>query len=62
MKLSELLEDQQMDKGDWIISKFESGELTFDQAKKELETNGLEVYIHELNMADELIKGKRKMH
>jgi len=63
MKLKELFEvsigvfkSEQMDDADWIISKFEAGKLTYAQAKKELNNKGLEVFIQELNMADELKK------
>ncbi len=58
-----LIEAQQMDQGDWIISKFESGNLTYLQAKKALKVKGLEVWMQELNMADELKKDdKRTLH
>lgn len=56
MKLEELTEDTDTSMGDFIISKFEAGKLTFAQAKRELKDKGLEVYIQELNMADELLK------
>jgi hypothetical protein len=62
MQAMSLKEDNQMDKGDWIISKFEAGHLTYDQAKKELKANDLDVYIHELNMADELLSGKSRLN
>ena len=47
---------EETSEGDWIISKFEAGKLTYAQAKKELIDNDLGVYVHELNMADELKK------
>ena len=56
MKLSQLLEDYQTDEGDWIISQFEANKITYMQAKQMLKDKGLGVYIHELNMADELKK------
>jgi len=60
MKLEELKEDTDTSMGDFIISKFEAGKITFAQAKQELKDKGLEIYIHELNMADELLKDDGK--
>ena len=62
MRLFELQEDTATDLGDFIISQFEADELTYDQAKKKLVDKGLEHYVHELDMADELKKDKEKMH
>ena len=62
MKLKDLKEAEETSMGDFIITQFENGDITYDQAKDQLIQKGLKVYIHELNMADELIKDKKKMH
>ena len=64
MKLKELVrENEEMEIGDWIISKFEAGELTYFEAKQKLMKTGNAVYIHELNMAEELMLGAgRTLH
>ena len=54
--LAVMNEDNQTSEGDWIISKFEAGKLTYTQAKKELKDKDLGVFVQELNMADELKK------
>jgi len=57
MKLTDvLLEADQMDQADWIISQFEAGKLTYAQAARELKDKDLGVFMQELNMADELKK------
>lgn len=40
--------------GDFIISKFEAGEISFDEARQQLLDAGEDLLIHELNMAAEL--------
>ena len=63
MKLHELVEDYQTSEGDWIISQFEANKLTYQQARKALKDKGLDVWVQELNMADELKKDNgRTLH
>ena len=64
MKLKDVLrEDEELHVADWIISKFEAGELTYAEAKRKLKATDNAVYVHELNMADELMNGPgRTLH
>ncbi len=64
MKLEDiLLEDEEVAIGDWIISNFEAGNISYVEAKRKLRATGNAVYIHELNMADELMNGPgRTLH
>ena len=56
-------EDTQTSEGDWIISQFEANKLTYQQARKALKDKGLDVWVQELNMADELKKDNgRTLH
>ena len=69
MKVLEVLEavtpdeyEQDTSIGDFIITAFELGELTFDEAVQQLRDNGMEHYITELTMADELMKGDKSIN
>lgn len=62
IKIKELFEDTETSIADMIITKFELGQVSYDEARKELKEKGLDEWIQELNMADELQKDKKKMH
>lgn len=55
-------QDTETSMADMIISQFEGGKISFDDARKKLVDKGLDVWIHELNMAQELTQDKAKMH
>lgn len=55
-------QDTETSPADMIITKFETGKISYDQAKKELLAKDYGVYIHELNMAAELQDDKKKMN
>lgn len=54
--------DTESSKGDMIVSEFEAGKLSYDQAKQKLTAAGEGVWMHELNMAAELKDGKKKLN
>jgi len=63
VKLKDILEDEELAVADWIISNFEAGKISYVDAKRKLRATGNAVYIHELNMADELLTGdERTIH
>jgi len=55
-------QDTETSTADMIITKFETGKLTYDQAKKELLAKDYGVFVHELNMAAELQDDKKRMN
>lgn len=55
-------QDTETSPADMIITKFETGKLSYDQAKKELLAKDYGVYVHELNMAAELQDDKKRMN
>ena len=55
-------QDTETSPADMIITKFETGKITYDQAKKELLAKDYGMYIHELNMAAELQDDKKRMN
>jgi hypothetical protein len=49
--------DHETNPADMIITQFEMGKLTYEQAKQQLIDDDLSEWIHELNMAAELQTG-----
>lgn len=48
--------------GDFIISKFEAGEISFDEARQQLIDADLGVWVHELNMAAALKDSAKELN
>ena len=62
MKIKDIKEATETTIADMIITQYELGQLTYEEAREELKKHGLDVWIHELNMAAELKDDKAKMH
>ncbi len=63
MKFKDIFEDEELSVADWIISKFEAGDFSYSDAKRKLRATGNQVFIRELDMADELMHGDgRTLH
>ena len=66
MKIKDIFEDESAPMGDYIISQYEAGKITYDQAEQKLKDAGATEWGMELKMARELMidagKTSAQMH